>query len=189
MSPERSAEITVLLKGWAGGDAAALEKLAPLVYNELRRRAHAYVAREGTGNSLQATALVNEAFLRIVEVKNIDWHDRAHFFAVSAQMMRRILVDAARARCAKKRGGAAVKVDLNESVDGMAHRGPDLIALDEALGALAQIDPRKAKVVEMRFFAGLSVEETADVLKISGQSVMRDWRLARAWLMRKMRNQ
>jgi len=186
MNPDPSTEITVLLKNWAGGDAAALEKLAPLVYNELRRRAHAYMAGEGAGNSFQATALVNEAFLRMVEVKNVDWHDRAHFFAVSAQMMRRILVDAARARGSKKRGGAAVKVDLNESIDGMPDRGAELIALDDALEVLARMDPRKAKVVEMRFFAGLSVDETASVLKISAQSVMRDWKLARAWLMREM---
>jgi hypothetical protein len=188
MDTEPSAEITVLLKGWAGGDAAALEKLAPLVYNDLRRRAHAYLAMEAWDNSFQATALVNEAYLRLVEAKNIDWHDRAHFFAVSAQMMRRILVDAARARGAGKRGGAAVKVDLNESVDGMPGRAAELIALDEALDALARLDPRKAKVVEMRFFAGLSVEDTASVLKISAQSVMRDWKLARAWLMREMRH-
>jgi RNA polymerase sigma-70 factor, ECF subfamily len=187
MNPSPPTQITVLLKGWAGGDEAALEKLAPLVYNDLRRRAHAYMAHEAAGNSFQATALVNEAFLRLVEVKNVDWHDRAHFFAVSAQMMRRILVDAARARGAEKRGGAAVKVDLNDSIDGMPARGTELIALDEALDMLAQLDPRKARVVEMRFFAGLSVEETASVLNISAQSVMRDWKLARAWLMREMR--
>jgi RNA polymerase sigma factor (TIGR02999 family) len=181
-----SAEITVLLKNWAGGDSAALEKLAPLVYEELRRRAHAYMAREAVGNSFQATALVNEAFLRLVEVKNVSWQDRAHFFAVSAQMMRRILVDAARARGAGKRGGAAAKVDLNESIDGMTDRGAGLVALDDALDALARLDPRKARVVEMRFFAGLSVEETAGVLRISGQTVMRDWKLARVWLMHEM---
>ncbi len=186
LNPAPTLEITGLLKGWASGDPAALEKLAPLVYDELRRRARAYMVREGAGNSLQATALVNEAFLRLVEVKNVDWRDRAHFFAVSAQMMLRILVDAARARGAAKRGGGAVKIELNDSIDGMPARGAQLILLDEALDALAQLDPRKAKVVEMRFFAGSSVEETASVLGISAQTVMRDWRLARVWLMREM---
>jgi RNA polymerase sigma factor (TIGR02999 family) len=186
MSPGPSVEITGLLKAWAGGDRVALERLAPLVYAELRRMARRYMAKERPGNSLQATALVNEAFLRLVEVNNIRWQDRAHFFAVSAQMMRRILVDAARMRGSEKRGGAVVKVDLNESVDAMPDRGSQLVALDEALDALAQLDARKAKVVEMRFFGGLSVEETAEVLKISPQSVMRDWKLARAWLMREM---
>jgi len=179
-------EITGLLKAWAGGDRVALDRLAPLVYAELRRMARRYMAKERPDNSMQATALVNEAFVRLVEVENIRWQDRAHFFAVSAQMMRRILVDAARMRGSEKRGGAIVKVDLNESVDAMPDRGSQLVALDEALDALAQLDPRKAKVVEMRFFGGLSVEETAEVLKISPQSVMRDWKLARAWLMREM---
>jgi len=187
LHPEPRAEITALLKGWANGEATALAKLAPLIYDELRRRARSYMVREGTANSFQATALVNEAFLRLVEVKNVDWRDRAHFFAVSAQMMRRILVDAARARGAVKRGGAAVKIELNDSIDGLPARSAELILLDEALEALAKMDPRKAKVVEMRFFAGSSVEETASMLGISTQTVMRDWRLARVWLMREMR--
>src|SRR5580704_4299466 len=186
MNPAPSVEITGLLKAWAGGDRAALERLTPLVYAELRRMAARYMAKERSGNSLQATALVNEAFIRPVGVDNVRWQDRAHFFAVSAQMMRRILVDAARARGSEKRGGAIVKVDLNESVDAIPDRDSQLVALDEALDALAQLDQRKAKVVEMRFFGGLSVEETAEVLKISPQSVMRDWRLARAWLMREV---
>jgi RNA polymerase sigma-70 factor (ECF subfamily) len=186
VNPAPSVEITGLLKAWAGGDRGALERLTPLVYAELRRMAGRYMAKERPGNSLQATALVNEAFLRLVEVDNVRWQDRAHFFGVSAQMMRRILVDAARARGSEKRGGAIVKVDLNQSIDAMPDRGSQLVALDEALDALAQLDPRKAKVVEMRFFGGLSVEETAEVLKISAQSVMRDWKLARAWLMREM---
>jgi RNA polymerase sigma factor (TIGR02999 family) len=186
MHPEPSGEITGLLKAWSGGNEAALERLAPLVYDELRRRARGYMARERQENSLQATALVNEAFLRLVEVEGLDWQDRAHFFAVSAQMMRRILVDAARARGAEKRGGGVVKVDLNESINAMPACASELVDLDQALEALAQFDPRKAKVVEMRFFGGLSVEETAEVLKISAQSVMRDWKLARAWLMREM---
>ena len=145
-----------------------------------------YMAKERPGNSLQATALVNEAFLRLVEADNVRWQDRAHFFAISANMMRRILVDAARARGAEKRGGDVVKVDLNESIDGLLDRGAELLRLDDALDALTHFDQRKAQVVEMRFFGGLSVEETAEVLKISPQSVMRDWKLARAWLMREM---
>ncbi len=180
-------EITGLLKAWAGGDPHALDRLTPLVYSELRRMARRYMAKERPENSLQATALVNEAFLRLVEAENVGWQDRAHFFAVSAQMMRRILVDAARARGSEKRGGGIMRVDLNESIDAMPNRGSELVALDEALTALTEIDPRKAKVVELRFFGGLSVEETAEVLKISSQSVMRDWRLARAWLLRELR--
>ena len=186
MNPVPPPEITGLLKAWAGGDQVALEQLTPVVYAELKRMAVRYMAKERPGTSLQATALVNEAFLRLVEVDNVRWQDRAHFFAVSAQMMRRILVDAARARGSDKRGGAAVKVNLNESIDAMPDRPGQLVALDEALDALAQFDPRKAKVIEMRFFGGLSVDETAEVLKISAQSVLRDWKLARAWLMREM---
>lgn len=163
-----------------------MEELAPMVYGELRRMAGKYLRREDPGNTLQPTALVNEAYLRLVDVTNVRWEDRAHFFAVSAQMMRRILVDAARARGAGKRGGGAPHVNLNESIDGMPERGSELVALDEALDALAELDPRKAKVVEMRFFGGLSVEETAEVLKISAPSVARDWKLARAWLMREL---
>jgi RNA polymerase sigma-70 factor (ECF subfamily) len=161
----------------------ALEQLTPVVYAELKRMAVRYMAKERPGNSLQATALVHEAFLRLVEVENIRWQDRAHFFAVSAQMMRRILVDAARARGTDKRGGAVAKVDLNESIDAMPDRPSQLIALDEALASL-QFDSRKAKMIEMCFFGGLSVDETAEVFKISAQSVMRDWKLARACLMR-----
>jgi len=187
MNPDPPSEVTGLLKAWAGGDRTALDRLTPMVYAELRRMAGRYMAKERPGNSLQATALVNEAFVRLVEVDNVRWQDRAHFFAVSAQMMRRILVDAARARGSEKRGGAMVKVDLNESIDAIPDRGGELVALDEALDALAKVDPRKAKVVEMRFFGGLSVEETAEVLKISAQSVLRDWKLARAWLMREMK--
>jgi RNA polymerase sigma factor (TIGR02999 family) len=186
MNPGPAAEITGLLKAWAGGDRVALERLTPMVYAELRRMAGRYMAKERSGNSMQATALVNEAFLRLVEVEDVRWQDRAHFFAISAQMMRRILVDAARARKSEKRGGAVVKVDLNESIDAMPDRGGQLVALDDALDALAEFDARKAKVVEIRFFGSLTVEETAEVLDISPQSVRRDWTLARAWLMRSM---
>jgi RNA polymerase sigma factor (TIGR02999 family) len=181
-----TAEVTRLLRAWGGGDHAALDQLTPLVYRELHRMAGRYMQRENPGNTLQATALVNEAFLRLVDVTGVRWQDRAHFFAISAQMMRRILVDAARARGSGKRGGGAVRLDINESIDALPQPDSRLVDLDEALGALARFDARKAKVVELRFFGGLSVEETAEVLKISKESVMRDWKLARAWLMREL---
>jgi RNA polymerase sigma factor (TIGR02999 family) len=186
MDPAPSVEITRLLREWQDGDQGALDRLAPLVYGELHRIAHRRMLGRNPGNSLQPTALVNEVYLRLVDAEGIRWQDRAHFFAVSAQMMRRILVDGARARGAEKRGGGAVRFSLNESIDGMADRSDEVIALDETLDALARLDPRKAKVIELRFFGGLSVKETAEVLKISPQSVMLDWKLARAWLMREM---
>jgi RNA polymerase sigma-70 factor (ECF subfamily) len=179
-------EISCLLAAWGNGEQAALDQLVPLVYGELHRMAARYMNRENPGGSLQPTALVHEAYLRLMGAADVRWQDRAHFFAVSAQTMRRILVDAARARAADKRGGGIVKVDINQSIDGFAENSRELIALDEALDALAQFDARKAKVIEMRFFGGLSVEETAAVLKISPQSVKRDWKLARAWLMQQM---
>ena len=184
-----TAEVTRLLQAWSGGDHAALDQLTPLVYAELRRMAGRYMQRENPGNTLQATALVNEAFLRLVDVTGVRWQDRAHFFAISAQMMRRILVDAARARGSGKRGGGAVRLDINESIDALPQPDSRLVDLDEALESLAQFDARKAKVVELRFFGGLSVEETAEVLKISPDTVMRDWKLARAWLMRELSRQ
>ena len=186
MTPHSSPQITQLLKAWSEGDQAALDQLAPLVYPELRRIARRYMQRENPGRTLQATALVNEAYLRLVDAA-ASWHDRAHFFAVSAQMMRRILVDAARARATARRGGQAARVDLVESMDASPARGRDLVALDDSLTALAAFDPRKARVVELRFFGGLSVEETAEVLRISPQSVLRDWKLANAWLLRELR--
>jgi RNA polymerase sigma factor (TIGR02999 family) len=187
VGPAGSQDITRLLKAWGRGDKAALDGLAPLVYGELRQIAHRYMRKEDAANSLQTTALVNEAYLKLVDAQGVEWQDRAHFFAVSAQMMRRILVDAARARGAEKRGGGWGKLDLNESIDGLVDRSAELVALDDALEALAAIDSRKARVVEMRFFGGMSVAETAAVLKISEQSVLRDWKLARAWLMREMK--
>ena len=186
MNPAESGEITALLGAWADGDAAALERLAPMVYDELRRMARRFMRGEANGNTLQPTALVNEAYLRLAGVEKLKWQDRAHFFAISANIMRRILIDLARARHAGKRGGGAVKLNLNESIDGMPERGSALIALDEALAALEKFDERKARVVELKFFGGLSVEETAEVLKMSPRNVMRDWNLARAWLMREM---
>ncbi len=179
-------EITQLLRAWGGGDAQALDRLTPVVYDELRRMAHRYMRREGAENSLQATALVHEAYLKLIDARIAQWQDRAHFFAVSARLMRRILVDAARAKEAGKRGGGAVRVEINESIDGAPLRSDEMLRLDDALEALAKFDARKADVVELRFFGGLSVEETAEVLKISAQSVMRDWKLARVWLAREM---
>jgi len=185
------AEITVLLKAWGAGDQNALNRLTPLVYSELRRMARRYMRNERAGNTLQTTALINEAYLRLVDVQSAGWQDRAHFFAVSAQLMRRILVDAARARGTAKRGGLGVRVDHSTAVNldeiPEVGRSTELVSLDDALSALAEIDPRKARVIELRFFGGLSVEETAGVLGISPQSVLRDWKLARVWLKREMR--
>jgi RNA polymerase sigma factor (TIGR02999 family) len=181
---EESTTVTQLLKAWSGGNPEALEALTPRVYLELRRMAAGYMRHESAGNTLPATALVHEVFLRLVEVDSVSWQDRAHFFAVSANMMRRILVDRARAKGMAKRGGAALHVNLDDVPEiALGSRGREIVAVDEALDALAQIDPRKAKVIELRFFGGLSVDETAEVLKISPQSVMRDWKMARAWLL------
>jgi len=192
MTPPEPVEITVLLKAWGGGDQAAFDRLVPLVYAELHRMARRHMRKERAGITLQATALVNQAYLRLVDVRNADWNDRVHFFAVSAQVMRRILVDAARARASGKRGGQfqraehSTAVNLDEIPDLGSQRADELAALDDALTALAQFDARKAKVVELRFFGGLSVEETAEALRVSPQSVMRDWKLAKAWLMREL---
>jgi RNA polymerase sigma-70 factor (ECF subfamily) len=177
-------EVSILLRAWSEGDQSALDKLTPIVYGELRRLAHYYMARERTGHSLQATALVNEAYLRLVDYKRMRWENRAHFFAVSAQLMRRILVDHAR-RHNLKRGAGVEHVELEETAI-IGGRDQDLVALDDAMQALARMDQRKAQVVELRFFGGLSVEETAEVLKVSPATVMRDWSTARAWLYREM---
>ncbi len=176
-------EVSLLLRAWRGGDQSALEKLMPLVYDELRRLAHRYMIREKAGHTLQTTALVNEAYIRLVDLKRIEWQDRAHFFAISASFMRRILVDFARSREYQKRGGDAKKVSLDESLFVSPEPGADLIRIDEALGALAEFDARKAKVVELRFFGGMTEEETAEVLHVSRETVKRDWRLARNWLL------
>ena len=180
-------EVTGLLLAWSEGKEAAFEKLVPLVYAELRRVAHRYMGRERPGHSLQTTALVNEAYLRLIDARRVRWQNRAHFFAVSAQLMRRILVDFARSRQYLKRGGGAQKVSFDEGLVVSNEQGQDLVALDDALKALAAIDGRKSQVVELRFFGGLSVAETAEVLKVSPDTVLRDWRLAKVWLAREMR--
>lgn len=181
-----SPEITILLKAWSGGDHAALERLAERVYPELRVMARRYMKNERQGNTLQATALVHEVYLRLVDVTQVEWRERAQFFAMAAQMMRRILVDAARARGAQKRGGNAAKTNLDESA--LLSSTPDrsILALDEALTAFSQLAPRQAKVVELRYFGGLSEEEIVNVLKISPRTVRRDWDLAKAWLLREL---
>ena len=178
--------MTGLLLAWRGGDEAALEQLVPLVHQELHRIARGCMRGERAGHSLQATALVNEAYLRLIGAQQVDWQNRVHFLAVSARLMRRILVDFARAKNYQKRGGGAQAVTLDEALV-VVEPGRDLVAIDEALDALAKMDERKAKVVEMRFFGGLTVEETAAALSVSPDTVMRDWRLAKAWLMRELK--
>lgn len=184
MPAEPQGDVTQLLVAWRGGDASALERLIPLVYAELRRVAHRYMRDERPDHPLQTTALVHEAYLRLIDVTRVDWEGRNHFYAVSAQMMRRILVEAARRRNADKRGGDASHVALDEAIVPAAERGADLVALDEALDQLATLAPRKARVVELRFFGGLSVKETAGVLGVSVETVTRDWRMAKLWLRR-----
>jgi RNA polymerase sigma factor (TIGR02999 family) len=179
--------VTGLLLRWAQGDATALGRLIPLVHQELHRIARRCMAGERSGHSLQATALVNEAYVHLVDGKAVEWHDRAHFLAVSARVMRHILVDHARARRAQKRGGVAARVTFDEALVVTDEPRQDFAALDDALEALARFDERKSRVVEMRFFGGLSVEETAEVLRVSPATVMGDWRLAKAWLKREMR--
>jgi RNA polymerase sigma factor (TIGR02999 family) len=180
-----SGEVSILLRAWSDGDQGALDRLTPIVYRELRRLARRYMRQERAGHSLQTTALVNEAYLRLVDYKRMRWQNRAHFFAVSSQLMRRILVDHAR-RHNLKRGAGIQRVSLEAGAMIGGDRGADLVALDEALQTLARLDPRKAQVVELRFFGGLSVEETAEVLRISSVTVIRDWSSARAWLYREM---
>ena len=179
-------DVTHLLKAWAAGDEQALEKLTPLVYRQLHRVAQRYMAGERPGHTLQTTALVNEVYLRLVDCKQINWQDRAHFFAVSAQLMRRILVDFARSRGYQKRGGGVPPISLEAAPSVCNQPDTNLVALDDALKALAAVDGRKSKVVELRFFGGLSVEETAEVLRVSADTVVRDWRLAKVWLLREL---
>ncbi|MBN2320936.1 MAG: sigma-70 family RNA polymerase sigma factor [Acidobacteria bacterium] len=181
-------EISSLLHAWCGGDRTALDKLMPLVYEELHRLAHSYMRQERGNQTLQTTALVNEAFLRLVKAREIEWKDRNHFYAISANLMRRILVDLARSRGYQKRGGKVKRISLNTFSTIPIDRDPDLIRIDEALDALAGFDSRKAKVVELRFFGGLSVRETAEVLEVSTSTVDRDWEIARTWLYRELKN-
>ena len=182
MAEIRAHDVTQLLQAWREGDARALDKLMPLVYRELHRLAQGYMAHEHPGHTLQATALVNEAYLRLVDAGKVNFQNRAHFFAISAQLMRRILVEFARRHGSQKRGGEVQRVSLEESLMVYGERGTDLVALDDALQALAAIDARRSRVVELRFFGGLGVEETAAVLKVSPETVMHDWKLAKAWL-------
>jgi RNA polymerase sigma-70 factor (ECF subfamily) len=185
-SDERAAgDVSTLLRAWTGGDKGALDRLTPIVYDELRRLARHYMKRERAGHSLQTTALVNEAYMRLVDYKRMQWQNRAHFFAISAQLMRRILVEHARRRNLK-RGGGVQHVSLDEAAVVGGAQDADLVALDDAMNALARLDPRKVQVVEMRFFGGLSVEETAEALKVSAVTVMRDWSTAKAWLYREL---
>lgn len=182
-------EVTQLLEDWSNGNQTALDKLMPLVDRELHRLAHHYMRREYAGHTLQTTALVNEAYLKLIDQKHVHWKNRAHFFALSAQLMRRILVDHARSRQYAKRGGGAKRISFDEALVVSHERGADLIALDEALYKLAAIDPRKSKVVELRFFGGLSVEESAVALQISAVTVMREWSMAKAWLYNSLNNE
>lgn len=186
MTTPSSHEVTQLLVAWSDGDQAALEQLTPLVYRELYRLAKGYLRQERPGHLLQTTALVNEAYLRLIDWKDVHWQNRAHFFGVAAQLMRRILVDFARARHQDKRGGAACQVSLDEAAAVSVERIAEFIALDEALDQLAAIDLRRSRIVELRFFGGLSEEETAEVLKVSPRTVRREWSLARAWLHREL---
>ena len=192
MRPTGPSEISALIRAWSDGDRTALDSLTPLIYSELRRMAKQHMRRQQAGHTLQTTALVHEAFLNLVDAKSAGWEGRGHFFAVSAQIMRRILIDAARARASQKRGGGvkqaghSTPVNWNQIPDRASDRAAKLIALEDALADLERVDARKARVVELRFFGGLSVEETAEVLNVSPQTVMRDWRLARVWLSREL---
>ena len=184
MSPRSDA--TELLLAWSNGDASAFDKLVPLVHQELRSLAQRYMRHERPDHTLQATALVNEAYLRLIDVNRIQWQNRAHFLAVAAQTMRRILVEFARHRHRQKRGGDVVRVTIDDAREIAQEKGADLVALSDALSVLATFDPRMSQVVELRFFGGLSVQETADVLKVSPETVMRDWKTAKVWLLREL---
>jgi len=184
--PSAAGDVTGLLLAWRGGDQEALDRLVPLVYAELRRLAHAYMRGERPGHSLQTTALIHEAYVRLVDAPQMRWQNRAHFFAVSAQVMRRVLVDVARAERSLKRGGDCVHVAFEEALTLTQARHPDLVALDDALTELAAMDPRKSRVVELRFFGGLTAEETAAVLNLAPDTVLRDWQLAKVWLLQRL---
>jgi RNA polymerase sigma-70 factor (ECF subfamily) len=183
------AGVTQLLKAWGQGDDGALAQLAPLVESELHRLAHKYMRQENPGQTLQTTALVNEVYVRLIDSQKMTWQNRAHFFAVSARMMRRILTDFARARSYQKRSAGTIQVSWDESLAVSSQPDADIVALDDALNELALLDPRKAQVVELRFFGGLNVEETAEVLSVSEQTVLRDWKFAKSWLLRALSEQ
>jgi|ERR1044072_1143369 RNA polymerase sigma factor (TIGR02999 family) len=185
MTPQTH-EVTQLLIAWTDGDQTALAKLTDLVHEELYRLAKRYMGREARGHTLQTTALVNEAYLRLIDANNIQWQNRAHFFAIAANLMRRILVDYARSRNYLKRGGKALQVSLSDANLFSVEQPPDLLALDDALKTLAEMDMRKSQIIELRFFGGLSVEETAEVLQVSRDTVLRDWRLSKSWLLREL---
>ena len=184
MAPER--DVTSLLVRWGNGDANAFDELAPIVYDELRKLARSHLRRERPDHTLQSTALVHEAYLRMIDQQAVSWQNRSHFYGIAAQMIRRILVDYARAKQTKKRGEALPKIAFDEAVGAHASEDLDLVALDDALKALAEIDPRQSRIVELRYFAGLSIEDTAEVLQISPATVKRDWTVARAWLKREL---
>jgi RNA polymerase sigma-70 factor, ECF subfamily len=181
-----ASEVSQLLINWGRGDESALEKLIPLVYDELRKMAHYQMARENPGHTLQTTALANEVCLRLLGTVEVSWQDRAHFLALSAKLMRRVLVDHARGRGRVKRGGGMIKISLDDSLAVPVGQDPDIIALDDALSTLATVDARKAKTVELRFFGGYSVEETAQILNVSVRTVMNDWKFAKVWLLRSL---
>ena len=181
-------DVTQLLRAWSEGDQLALEKLTPLVYQELHRRAHRQMTQERSGQILQTTAIVNEIYLQLIDLRGVSWRDRAHFFALSSRLIRRVLIDAARSKASLKRGAGSPHVALDENLLVSTEPPADIVALDEALTALAGIDPRKSQVVELRFFGGLGIEETAEVLKVSPETVKRDWKLAKAWLRRELRH-
>ncbi len=183
---EASENVTQLLVDWSRGNKEALDRLVPIVYQELRRQAARYLRRERAGHTLQTTALIHEAYLRLVDQKNVHWQNRAHFFGIAAQLMRRILVDHARTRNRAKRGGSYIRVSLNEESALATAKDLDIVALDQALDRLAEIDPQQSRVVELRYFSGLNVEETAEVLSISPATVKREWRMAKAWLHREI---
>src|SRR5437588_6147845 len=179
---QNSHEVTQLLLQWSNGDKAALDKLMPLIYDELRRLARHYMSRERPGNTLQTTALVNEAYLRLINRKHVHWQNHAHFFAIAAQLMRSILVDHARSHAYAKRGGGARKIALDDAMAVSQQRAADVVALDDALKRLAEIDPRQSRIVEMKFFGGLTIEETGEVLGLSPATIKREWSTAKAWL-------
>jgi RNA polymerase sigma factor (TIGR02999 family) len=186
MGGEPQHEVTAILRDWSGGDTQAPERLMPFVYDELRRLARTFLSRERAGHTLQPTALVHEAYVRLVDQTRVDWQNRAHFYGIAASMMRRVLIDHARAHATEKRGGGAVRLSLDDVQLPLAQRAHSLVALDEALATLMQMDERKCRVVEMRFFAGMSDEEIAEVLGVTTRTVLRDWKTARLWLYREL---